>query len=130
LSEGAVLKFSSQFAKFGLVGLINTLIHAAVLFAAVEVSKLHPVVGNFLAFTVANMASFIMNSFWTFKTAPEVRRYGQFLTSSLLALGLTLGIAGIFEWLGIHYGLGFLCIILLVPALNYWMLKRWAFAGH
>jgi putative flippase GtrA len=112
------------------VGLINTLIHAAVLFAAVEESKLHPVVGNFLAFTVANMASFIMNSFWTFKTAPEVRRYGQFLTSSLLALGLTLGIAGIFEWLGIHYGLGFLCIILLVPALNYWMLKRWAFAGH
>jgi len=130
LSKSAVLKFSSQFTKFGLVGLINTLIHAVVLFAAVEVSKLHPVVGNFMAFLGANMASFIMNSYWTFKTAPEVRRYGKFLTSSLLALGLTLGIAGIFEFLGIYYGLGFLCIILLVPALNYWMLKRWAFAGH
>ena len=125
-----MLKFSSQFTKFGLVGLINTLIHAVILFAAVEVSKLHPVVGNFMAFLGANMASFIMNSYWTFKTAPEVRRYGKFLTSSLLALGLTLGIAGIFEFLDIHYGLGFLCIILLVPALNYWMLKRWAFAGH
>ena len=125
-----MLKFSSQFTKFGLVGLINTLIHALVLFAAVEVSKLHPVVGNFMAFLGANMASFIMNSYWTFKTAPEVRRYGKFLTSSLLALGLTLGIAGIFEFLAIHYGLGFLCIIFLVPALNYWMLKRWAFAGH
>ena len=125
-----MLKFSSQFTKFGLVGLINTLIHAVILFAAVEVSKLHPVVGNFMAFLGANMASFIMNSYWTFKTSPEVRRYGKFLTSSLLALGLTLGIAGIFEFLGIHYGLGFLCIILLVPALNYWMLKRWAFAGH
>jgi putative flippase GtrA len=125
-----VLKFSSQFTKFGLVGLINTLIHAVILFAAVEVSKLHPVVGNFMAFLGANMASFIMNSYWTFKTAPEVRRYGKFLTSSLLALGLTLGIAGIFEFLAIHYGLGFLCIIFLVPALNYWMLKRWAFAGH
>ena len=125
-----MLKFSSQFTKFGLVGLINTLIHALVLFAAVEVSKLHPVVGNLMAFLGANMASFIMNSYWTFKTAPEVRRYGKFLTSSLLALGLTLGIAGVFEFLGIHYGLGFLCIILLVPALNYWMLKRWAFAGH
>ena len=125
-----MLKFSSQFTKFGLVGLINTLIHAVILFAAVEVSKLHPVVGNFMAFLGANMASFIMNSYWTFKTAPEVRRYGKFLTSSLLALGLTLGIAGIFEFLAIHYGLGFLCIILLVPALNYWMLKRWAFAGH
>ena len=125
-----MLKFSSQFTKFGLVGLINTLIHAVILFAAVEVSKLHPVVGNFMAFLGANMVSFIMNSYWTFKTAPEVRRYGKFLTSSLLALGLTLGIAGIFEFLGFHYGLGFLCIILLVPALNYWMLKRWAFAGH
>jgi len=125
-----VLKFSSQFTKFGLVGLINTLIHAVILFAAVEVSKLHPVVANFMAFLGANMASFIMNSYWTFKTAPEVRRYGKFLTSSLLALGLTLGIAGVFEFLDIHYGLGFLCIILLVPALNYWMLKRWAFAGH
>ena len=125
-----MLKFSSQFTKFGLVGLINTLIHAVILFAAVEVSKLHPVVGNFMAFLGANMASFIMNSYWTFKTAPEVRRYGKFLTSSLLALGLTLGIAGIFEFLAIHYGLGFLCIIFLVPALNYWMLKRWAFAGH
>lgn len=125
-----MLKFSSQFTKFGLVGLINTLIHAVILFAAVEVSKLHPVVGNFMAFLGANMASFIMNSYWTFKTAPEVRRYGKFLTSSLLALGLTLGIAGVFEFLDIHYGLGFLCIILLVPALNYWMLKRWAFAGH
>ena len=125
-----MLKFTTQFAKFGLVGLFNTLVHAVVLFASVELLSLDPVTGNLMAFLVANMASFIMNSYWTFKAPPEVRRYGKFFAGSLLALGLTLGIAAVFEFVGLHYGLGFLCVIFLVPALNYWMLKRWAFAGH
>lgn len=125
-----MLKLPTQFTKFGLVGLLNTLVHAVVLFACVEQLSLDPVTGNLMAFLVANLASFVMNSFWTFKAPLEARRYGKFFASSSFALVLTLAIAAVCQFLRLHYGLGFLCVILLVPALNYWMLKRWAFAGH
>lgn len=125
-----MLKLPAQFAKFGLVGLVNTLVHAMVLSACVEILGWHPVAGNCLAFGTANVASFIMNSYWTFKASPNLRRYVKFLTSSLLALSLTLGIAWVFEAMELHYGLGFIGIMVLVPPLNYWMLKRWAFTGH
>jgi hypothetical protein len=48
----------------------------------------------------------------------------------LFALGLTIGIAWVFQALGLHYGLGFLGVILIVPPLNYWALKRWTFTVH
>lgn len=124
------MKLPAQFAKFGLVGLINTVIHATVLLASVEFLNQEPVAGNLMAFMVANMASYIMNSYWTFNAPPEARRYGKFLLGSLFALCLTLGIAWAFQTLGLHYALGFICVILVVPATNYWVLKRWAFAGH
>jgi putative flippase GtrA len=119
-----------QFAKYGLVGLLNTMIHAALLFGSVELLSLGPVTGNLVAFLVANMVSFMMNSYWTFNSSPDVRHYVKFFLSSLFALGLTLGIAWLFQALGLHYGLGFLGVILIVPPLNYLALKRWTFTAH
>lgn len=125
-----MLIYPPQFTKFGLVGLINTMVHAVVLVGSVELLSLVPVAGNLVAFLVANMASFMMNSYWTFKASPNVRRYIKFFLCSLFALGLTIGIAWVFQALGLHYGLGFLAVILIVPPLNYWALKRWTFTVH
>lgn len=116
-----------QFVKFGLVGVVNTLIHGLLLFVAVETLQAGPLLGNLLAFLVANVSSYLMNSYWTFKALPTLPLYGKFLLGSLFALCLTLIIASLFEFFELHYGLGFACIVLTVPPLNYWMLKRWAF---
>lgn len=125
--KGFALNLPVQFVKFGMVGAVNTLIHGVVLWVSVETLQTGPLLGNLLAFFVADVSSFFMNSFWTFKASPNLHLYGKFLLGSLFALGLTLFIASAFEFFGLHYGLGFACIVLVVPPLNYWVLKRWAF---
>ncbi len=125
--EGSALNLPVQFVKFGMVGAVNTLIHGVALWVSVETLQTGPLLGNLLAFFVANVSSFFMNSFWTFKASPTLHLYGKFLLGSLFALGLTLFIASAFEFFGLHYALGFACIVLAVPPLNYWVLKRWAF---
>lgn len=123
-----MIKLPVQFVKFGMVGGTNTFIHAVVLYAVVEGEHAGPVLGNFLAFAVANISSFFMNSYWTFKQRPTPSLYAKFLLGSLLALALTLCIAALFEFLAIDYWLGFVCIVVCVPPLNFLMLKHWAYA--
>ena len=113
-----------------MVGVVNTAVHGLVLLLAVETLQTGPLLGNLLAFLVANVSSFLMNSYWTFKTSPTLYLYGKFFLGSFFAMCLTLIIASLFELFELHYGLGFACIVFTVPPLNYWMLKRWAFVDQ
>lgn len=124
------MKLPVQFVKFGMVGVVNTVVHGLVLLLAVEILQTGPLLGNLLAFLVANVSSFLMNSHWTFKTSHNIYLYGKFFLSSLIALCLTLFIASFFEFIELHYWLGFACIVLTVPPFNYLILKRWTYAGH
>lgn len=116
-----------EFFRFALIGGINTLIHAALLTGFMELVVVSVVIANFLAFMMANVFSYFMNCNFTFKVKPSLKGYAKFISSSLLALIITLSISSLVAYLGYHYLIGFLFVILLVPIISFFMMKFWAF---
>ncbi|KQQ65594.1 hypothetical protein ASF84_25130 [Pseudomonas sp. Leaf127] len=117
-----------QFMTFAVIGVCNTLIHAAAVVVCVELLHFSPTLANGVAFMLANLVSYFLNSTYTFKTSISLYKYYRFFVASLLSLGLTLLIAYIGTLLQVHYLFSLLAAIFIVPVLNFFVLKAWAFA--
>ena len=117
-----------EFIRFGLVGVANTVVHAGIVIVLMEALAPPAFVANGVAFMFANLVSYALNSRFTFKTPISFMGYRRFLLVSLVSLALTLLITSLVEYLGWHYGVGLIMVILVVPVLNYLVMKIWAFA--
>lgn len=118
----------AQLLCFALIGVANTLVHGAILVVAVEWVALGVTAAHLVAFCVANIFSYLMNSWLTFKATLSPGRYVRFSLASLLSLGLTLLLAWFCDHYGLHYLLGFALIVVVVPLLNFAVMKFWTFA--
>lgn len=116
-----------EIALFALIGVTNTLVHGLMLASGVEYLQLPLLVSHTFAFCVANLFSYVLNSRITFKTSLSAKRYVRFLTASLVALALTLGIAAAADHLGVDYLYGFAMAVFTVPAVSFVLVKFWVF---
>lgn len=128
-----IIKFAlrySQFLTFAAIGVVNTLVHGSILTGAVEWMQMSVVLAHLYAFSVANLLSYVMNSRLTFRAPMTLARYFRFFVASLMSLGLTLILAWVMDYVGFHYFVGFLFIVVLVPLFSFMSMKFWAFAGE
>jgi len=77
----------TQFLKFGLVGLSNTLI-ALIVYYGVVAAGFHYQTGNIAAFIVSSASGFVLNKYWVFRasvnrTMLQVLKYYSVYLSSL-----------------------------------------------
>lgn len=123
-----LIKRNQQILKFAVIGVINTAIHASIVMIAVEAFQIRPWIANTLAFIAANLASYAMNSKYTFHESLSWFAYCRFLAASMFALTLTVLIAWIAEQNDIHYLVSLILVILLVPVFNFLILKYFVFS--
>lgn len=116
-----------QFINFIFIGVINTLIHGFVLMLAIEELGFSVVMSHLLAFFTANIFSYILNSRVTFKAHRSLIGYARFFVASIVSLCLTLFISFVGEVFNLHYLIGFLFVIMLVPVFNFLLMKYWTF---
>lgn len=119
----------AQLLRFAAIGVLNTLVHGAILVAAVEYLALGVTPAHLVAFFTANVFSYCMNSRFTFAAPLSWRRYGRFLAASLLALAMTLCLSWLADRQGLHYLAGFALIVVLVPMCSFLLMKFWIFAA-
>lgn len=116
-----------QFVKFGFVGVFNTGLHALVVIVAHNSLHFAVVSSHVLAFMIANLFSYFLNSFLVFERAPAFANYIRFLAVSLFSLAATVTIAAICEGAGLDYRVGLILVILIAPPMTYLLQKRFAF---
>lgn len=116
-----------RFLRFCVVGVANTLLHLAVVYTLVEVLGLLPTMANVLAFIVANLFSFLVNSRWTFQQAAGLQRYSRFLVVSLTGLVLSWLCVALAGQLGVHYMLGVIASVGAVAVSGYLLNRRFVF---
>lgn len=126
----AYLSKYKQFLCFALIGVANTLIHGGLLIIAVEKLLWALSAAHLLAFAVANVFSYALNSKLTFKVGLSFKAYTRFLLASLLSLVLTLLLATAVEWYGAHYLIGFALIVVLVPLMSFMVMRFWVFSAR
>ena len=113
--------------RFAAVGLLSTGIHVAV--AASFIHWVSPVaaLANVTAFVVATLASFVLNSRWTFATRLHGKVLARFITVSLLGCAMAAGLSGLAEWSGCSYQFGIGLVVVFVPPVTYLLHSRWTY---
>lgn len=119
-----------EFTSFALVGLLNTGVHLAILVGLVESGVLGSSLANVVAFLSANIFSYGLNSRMTFRRRLTWSRYLNFLMCSTLGAGLSYLIARGAELAHWSYLVGFLLTVLLMPPVNFWFVRRFAFSAR
>lgn len=122
-----MLPHRHQFIKFAAIGVANTLLHGLVLGGLVDGLAWPVVPSHLAAFCAANIFSFILNSYFTFKTQMTAQLYARFFLASLLSLALTLSLSALAQWYGLGHWHGFALIVLLVPVFSFVLMKFWTF---
>lgn len=117
-----------QGARFGIVGLVATLLHMAV---AWTVNRLGvtPYAANALGFAAGFVIAYLGHFYWTFgRRGNHLRHQLRFIVVSAVSFALGNGVIWlVVDRLGLSFDLALVVIVLVVPPTS-WMLSRvWAF---
>jgi putative flippase GtrA len=122
----------AQFAKFGVVGLSNTIIAYAVFTLLEGVFGVWYVAASGIGFAIGAINGFLLNRNWTF------RGHGEGSSAALrwfvvqgcgLLLDLVL-IAGFVESVGMSKLVGQACATVIVTLITFFVNRRWTFRAH
>lgn len=123
------MKLIGQAYRFAAVGVLATLVHAAIGLALAEGAGLPVFWANFAAFGAAVLVSYFGNLAWTLGLGDEgFARLPRFLV--IAAVGLLFNQVIVFtavDLLDWSYRLALAVVVLVVPLLTFIMNRRWVF---
>lgn len=121
-----------QAGRFMTTGLMATGIHATtVLLMMAQISPPpSQVLANGVAFLIANIFSYVVNSLWSFTVPLHGQRYLKFLSVSGIGFMGTLLVAYIAELLKLTPGQGVLLIVFVITPITFTLHKRWTFRDN
>jgi len=124
----------AQLAKFGVVGLLASAVHAGVYMGTVKPLLLTPLPANFAGFGCAFLVSFLGHRHWTFAAqaagAATSRSLPRFLVTSLLGLASNTFITWLLvERLHLPSESALIGILFITPMLTFVCSKYWVFAA-
>lgn len=106
-------------SRFVIVGIAATFIHVAVAVASINLAHWHPSIANGIAFIVANLFSYAVNTHWSFNVKASMDTWYRFVTISFIAWLLTIAISWLVAAAGGSYMLGILLVVTIIPTLSY-----------
>lgn len=118
-----------RFSKFGLVGVLATLVHVAVFLLLVQSRAASPLQASVPAFAAALALSYTFNRSWTFSATGRHRRQLP-RYASIAGLGLSMNllimyvVVDVLKW---AYGAALALVVLSVPLATYFLNRRWTF---
>ena len=107
--------FDKEFIKFGIVGVINTINHQVINLLLLNLIGAY--LAHMVGLIVSMIGSFLMNTYFTYKTKPSLKKILMFPLTYLPTLfGSTIGLYVLIEWIGIpeEYA-SFMATIVMVP---------------
>lgn len=100
-----IKKLFGQFVRFGLVGVINTLLDTGIFtgLTALAFFYQNPVFANVISYSCGIGCSLLLNKFWTFKQRGRLsgRQLVLFLVINLCALAVSSGMIYLYEGWGL-----------------------------
>lgn len=124
------IRQSKLFFRYFLAGLIVIFVDFAVLYALVDLFFMEVVLSSAIAFALANITSFVLNKFWTFKNKSRafMKIYFKFLLVSLIGLAMTVSLMYCFvKIVGLWYIAAKVLVAGIVVIWNFLANQFWTF---
>ncbi|WP_102273083.1 GtrA family protein [Cytobacillus massiliigabonensis] len=117
-----------KFMKYSAVGCISTLIYFLSVFIFVEALNQDPLIGSSVSFGIMTYISFILNKKFTFGSDFSYNKLLRFLAVSSIGFTLNFSIMYlIVNVLSLHYSIGELVTIIVIPIINFILNNYWTF---
>ncbi|OCA90149.1 GtrA family protein [Pradoshia sp. D12] len=98
-----MILFEKEFWKFNMVGIVNTINYYILYLLFKEVFQMNYMTAHLLGFFISMIGSFYLNSYFTYRTKPTLKKFLQFpLTYVVNILVSTLAIYILVQLLSIH----------------------------
>lgn len=120
-----------QARRFMTTGVLATGLHVVTVMTLVTLIVPAPsqVVANGVAFIVANVFSYVVNSLWSFTAPLQGVRFVKFLTVSVIGFLGTLLIAYLAERMGIAPLGGIVLVVCIMTPISFGLHRFWTFRG-
>lgn len=120
--------------RFGVTGVANTGIHALAAYLCLNgfflgwgALKAGPVVANGIAFIVATIFSYVVNTLWSFSTQMSPRTLRRFSLVAVIGLLVAMLTARVGEIIGLPPMGGVLLVIFVLPLVNFSLHSLWTY---
>lgn len=115
-------------ARFGASGIFCTLVHLGVVWLASRGLQWPLGWANAVAYAVANLVSWLLQSRWTFRGRPRSRQRWLIASLALLAVSALCGRAVDALWPGAAFG--WLLAVAPIVLGSFFVMRAWVFAGE
>ena len=116
-----------KFLAFGLIGVLNTGLHTAVLTFALFELQLGYGAGNVIAYLVASTLSFLLNARFAFRVKKTTKRFARFQLIGCINVAVCYLLGEFAEAHGLHYLLLILLTALILPLITFTLHHRFTF---
>ena len=113
--------------RFITIGVCATIMHVVVVSLLLELHLLTVEIANVMAFILATIFSFYMNTHWSFEQTITTSNTIRFTIVSCMGCTITYLIAATMDDAGYHYLIGIAAIVTTVPIFTYLLHSRWTY---
>ena len=117
----------TQAQRFAISGLLATGVHVLVATGIILFLLPMPSLANGVAFVVATIFSFTVNTTWSFSSRPSRRLLVRFVLVAIVGLAITVAVSGTAQYFGLHYLYGIALVVCTVPPITFLLHKFWTY---
>lgn len=113
--------------RFAVTGLFVTALHALIAVLFINFVAPQPPLANGVAFAVATVVSYLINTTWSFSARLHGRTLLRFMVVSVCGFFLAMLVAWTAQMAGLHYLLGIGAVALIIPAFTFVLHNFWTY---
>ncbi|MFJ2712007.1 GtrA family protein [Pseudomonas sp. NPDC087346] len=113
--------------RFAVTGVFVTALHALVAVLFINSVVPQPPLANGVAFAVATVVSYLINTTWSFSARLHGRTMLRFMVVSVCGFFLAMFVAWAAQMAGLHYLLGIGAVALTIPAFTFVLHNFWTY---
>ncbi|MEN5314444.1 GtrA family protein [Pseudomonas koreensis] len=113
--------------RFAVTGLFVTALHALIAVLFINFVAPQPPLANGVAFAVATVVSYVINTTWSFSARLHGRTLARFMLVSFGGFLLAMFVAWAAQLAGLHYLLGIGAVALIIPAFTFVLHNFWTY---
>jgi putative flippase GtrA len=113
--------------RFAVTGVFVTALHALVAVLFINFVLAQPPLANGVAFAVATVVSYVINTAWSFSSRLHGRTLLRFMTVSGAGFFLAMLVAWVAQMAGLNYLLGIGAVALTIPVFTFVLHNFWTY---